>query len=164
MSDVLSICPPRSIVPVLGPHQFAARIERRPAKPVCPAPLADDLYFKTGIGRGQRRRNIAESQRVIDAMPERARGDPTHRLAVMPDRLIADRIGIGGIHIEGEQAQCPAALLLLGRRRAPDERALLEIDESIETRFEWPVDGAVFARPAAEALFNAHGIERAAAE
>ena len=81
----------------------------------------------------------------------------------MPDRFIADGVCVGRIDLEGDQSQCAAAFLLFGGRTA-DEPVLLEIDESIEASFEGPIDGAKFARPAAEALFDPHGIERSPAE
>src|ERR1700733_12053502 len=101
---------------------------------------------------------------MVDAMSEGTRSHPAHRLAVMPDRLIADGVGVGCVDFEGHQAQRPAALLLLGRRRAANEVALLEVHEAIETGLEGTIDGAVLPRPAAETLLHAHGVERASAE
>src|SRR6185312_15255673 len=128
------------------------------------AALADDFYFETFDGAGHGRGHIAQRERTVDAMAEGAGGDPAHRLAVVPDRFVADGVGVGGIDGEGRQPQGPAAVFLRHRRRAADEFAFVQIDEPVEPGFEGAVDGAELARPTAEALLYAHGIERAAAE
>src|ERR1700675_1638607 len=126
--------------------------------------LADDFNFKSRVGFGQSSRHIAERQGLLDAVSECTGGDPTNGLAVVPDRLIAYGVGIRGIDLESQQAQCAAALPFFRGRRTPDELTLLEVDESIESCLKGPVDGAVFPRPAAETLFNAHGIQGAPSE
>src|SRR5579863_9237686 len=91
-------------------------------------------------------------------------GHPADHPAVVPDWLISDRIRIRPVHGEGRQPQLAAAFLLLERGSAADELALGEIHEAPQPRFVGAVDRAVLARPGAEALFNAHGVQRAAAE
>src|ERR1700722_16569986 len=97
-------------------------------------------------------------------MAECPGGDPAHRFAIVPDRLIADRVGVGRVDLESHQAQYAAALLLFGGRRAADELPFLQVDESIEASLKGTIDGAVLARPAAEAFFDAHRVQRAPAE
>ena len=117
------------------------------------------------VGRRQRRRHIAQRQGVADAVPEGARSDPADGFAVVPDRFIADRIGVRRLHPEASTAaarrRCSFSAAAAAR---PMKSSFLEVDEAPEARLEGTVDGPVLPRPRAEALFDAHGIERAAAE
>ena len=83
-----------------SPHQRPARIERGFAQAQRGAPLADDLDLESFIRLGQGRRHVAECERHAGAMPEASGGHPSDRLAVVPNRLVADRVGIGRRHLE----------------------------------------------------------------
>src|ERR1700736_1698971 len=93
-----------------------------------------------------------------------ARGHPADDLAVVPDGLVAECVRIGRIHFEADEPQRTAALLLLRGSRTANEVILLEVDEPAETGLERPVNGSILAGPGTKALFDAHGIERPAAE
>ena len=93
-----------------------------------------------------------------------ARRHPADHLAVMPDRLVADRVGVERIDDETLQAQLAAAFLLANRRVAADEIVLLEIDEAAKPRLKRRVDRPIFAEPGAEALLQAHAEQRAHAK
>src|SRR5215217_2466784 len=82
----------------------------------------------------------------------------------MQDRLVAGRVGIGGIDREADQAIGPAVLPLSQSGLGPDELALIQRDEAVEAGFSRGVDRAVFARPGAVALGEAHRMQRARAE
>src|SRR5882762_12000437 len=105
-------------------------------------PFADDLNLEAALGRGHGTRHIAERQRRTHAVAEGSRGHPTHDFALVPNGLVADRVRIRGIDLEADEAQRSAAFLLFGGRRASNEVAFLEIDESAQSRFERPIDGA----------------------
>src|SRR5258708_185331 len=100
---------------------------------------------------------------MIDAMTEGARRHPTHDLAVVPNGLIAQRIRVPSLELEGQEPQSAAVLLFHGRGTA-NELLLLEVHKSAEPGFEWTVDRTVFPRPGAEALLHSHAIERSTAE
>ena len=93
-----------------------------------------------------------------------ARSHPADHAAVVPDRLVPGGIGIARLDREGEEAQRAAAVLLFQRRSAADEALFLQIDEAAEPGLVGTVDGPVLARPGAEALLEAHGIQCPAAE
>ena len=139
-------------------------IEHRRALGLRAPPLADDLDLET-LGRsGQWRRNIAERERALHAVPVSARGHPADDAPLVPYRLIADGVGILRIDAEGDEPQRAAALFFLERGGAADEFALAEIDEASEPRLVRTIDGTVLAGPAAEALLDAQGVQRPAAE
>src|SRR5450759_5302029 len=135
-------------------HQCPAGIKRGGGQRSRLAALADDFNLESAVGRCERCGYIAQCQGLPDAVSEGARSDPSDGFAVVPNGLIADRIGIGGRHPEASKPQCPAALLFQGGGRAADEVVFLEIDEASEARFERAVDGPIFPRPRAEALFD----------
>ena len=112
----------------------------------------------------RRRRHVTERERCADAVSEASRRHPADGFAVMPDRLVADGIGILRRHLEAEQPQRAAGRLFLGGGRAADELALREVHEAPEPRLERTIDRPEVPRPAAEALFDAHAVERPAAE
>src|SRR5450631_523239 len=128
------------------------------------AALSDDFNFEARIGASESGRHVPERQGMVDAVAKGTRSHPSYGLAVMPDRLIADSVGVGRVDFEGHQPQRAAALLLFSGGRTANELTLLQVDESAEACFKWPIDRAVFAGPAAETLFDAHGIQRAATE
>src|SRR5262245_855613 len=88
------------------------------------------------------------------------RCDPTHRLAVVKDGLIANRIGIVGRYDEGDQAPLWPLRALLERGFAPDETRLVEGDGTVETGFARAMARPEVAWPIAEAVFEPHGGER----
>ena len=60
------------------------------------AVVADDLDLE-GAGRGvaaEFHRHVAQRHRLVDVMREAAGGDPAHDLALVPDRLVAQHVGI----------------------------------------------------------------------
>src|SRR5215469_13466356 len=117
-----------------------------------------------GARRGDRRRHIAEGERAPYPMAVCAGSDPADHPAVVPDGLIADCIGVSSIDGKRDQAQF-AATRPLGQRRGPaDEVTLLQSDEAAETRLVGTIDRPELPRPVAEALLDAHGVERAPAE
>ena len=97
-------------------------------------------------------------------MPVTTRSDPAHHLVLVVDRLVADRIGIPCLDRQRDELALPALLFLRNCSRAADEFALGEVDEAAESSLIGPVDRPVFARPAAEGLFQPHRVEGAAAE
>ena len=83
----------------------------------------------------------------------------------MPDRLVAERVGVGRLDREGHEPQRAAALLPRRERRvAAHEVALLERHEAVEPGLVGAVGGAELARPVAEPLLEPHGVEGPAAE
>ena len=134
-------CAPRR-VPVYLQPRISAPLGSNAGSPQAHRgmPLADDLDLESFIGLSERGGHIAERERDAGAMPEAPRGHPTDRLAVVPDRLVADRVGIGRRDLEAQKLERPALLLLGGGRRPSDEIRLLEVDEPSETRFERFVD------------------------
>src|SRR5579872_4809671 len=89
---------------------------------------------------------------------------PTDDSAIVPDRLIADGIDVGGIDDKSDETQLTATRPLLHGCGPTEEVTLLESDETAETGLVGTIDGAVLPRPGAEALLDAHGIERAPAK
>src|ERR1700677_4213377 len=81
-----------------GAHQRAARIVGRLAQSNGRASLADDLDLEPRIGARQGSGYVAQRERRAHSMPEGARGDPAHGVAVMPDGLIADGVRVAGLH------------------------------------------------------------------
>src|SRR5262249_19614592 len=148
----------------LPPHACAVRVVDRGALAARTAPLTDDLDPDPVRRTGATRRDVAERERALRAVTVAAGSYPAHHPALVPDRLITDGVGITRIDREREQAQSAARGLLLDRRRAADEIALVEIDEASEARLVRPIDGAILARPCTEALLDAHGVQRTAAE
>src|SRR5882757_1648143 len=126
-------------------------------------PLTDDLDLETRGGARYCRRHVSQGQGMIDAMTEGAGCHPAHDLAVMPDGLIAQRIRVLSLQLEGQEPQS-AAFPVFHCRGTANEFFLLEIHKSAEPGFERTVDRTVFARPGAEALFDSHAIERSTAE
>ena len=128
------------------------------------AALTNDLDAEATRCRGLRRIHVAECNGLADTVPEAPRGDPADHLVVMPDRLIADGIGVRRFDSECDELALPALLLLGGRCCAADEVALCEVDEASEPRLVRSVNGPVLARPAAEGFFETHGVQRTPAE
>src|SRR5438552_8281795 len=81
-------------------HALALRVEKRLARERRRPALAEDLEFEPARDGCERGRDVAERDRFSHAMPVAARCDPAHDLAVMPDRLVADRVGAVGIDHE----------------------------------------------------------------
>src|SRR5690348_1915393 len=145
---------------ISGAHAHAGGIIRANGEPLRRPPLADDLDLKPGARARDRRGNVAEGERAPHPMAICAGSDPAAPPAVMPDRLIADRIGIAiSAQRKGDETQLATARALLRHRRAADEIALLQDDETAETRLMRAIDGAKLPRPVTEALLNPHGIE-----
>ncbi len=90
-------------------------------------------------------------------MREAAGGDPAHYLALVPDRLVAQHVGIDRLDDHGDAAERAARRLLLHRLVAADEVVLGEVDETVHAGFEAAVDGAQLAVPGGEVLLEAHG-------
>src|SRR5579883_771143 len=147
-----------------APHPQALRIENRRVEPFRRAALADDLDLEPARGRRELFRNIAERQRLADAMAIAPGRHPADHFAVMPDRFVAERVGVKRVDRESLQAQLAAALLLARRRLAADKVGLLEIDEAAEAGLVGSVDRPVLFHPGAEALFEPHAEQRAHAE
>src|SRR5215468_10215769 len=145
-------------------HAAAGGIEQRLALASCRTPLADELDLEALLRGLERSRNVAKGDRATDPVTVSARSDPTNDTSVVPDGLIARRVGIGGIDAEGREPQRATAFFLLESRGTPDEVSLGEIHEAAEPRLMRAVDRAVLARPGTEALLDAHRIERAAPE
>ena len=125
------------------------------------AALADDLDLEVRIGCRQRCRNVAQRHRLPRRMGIAARRDPADHLAVVPHRLVADRVGAVGIDREGHQPAGGAPVAFLRCRVATDEVVLLEVDEAIEPGFVGAIDRPVFPGPGAEALFQPQRVQRA---
>ena len=62
-----------------------------------------------------------------------ARSYPTDDLAVVPDWLVADAIGIGCVNDEGNEPQCAACRFFFSSGFASDEGILLQIGKSAKT-------------------------------
>ena len=97
-------------------------------------------------------------------MAEAAAGDPADDLAVVPDGLVADGVGIRRGHIQRDELALAAAGLFRRRRCRADEAAALQVHEAVEAGLEGAVDGTEFARPAAEALLETHGVQGTATD
>jgi hypothetical protein len=82
----------------------------------------------------------------------------------MPDGLIAQRIRVFGVQLEGQEPQSAAAAFLFHCRGTANEVFLFEIHKSAEPGFEWAVDRTVFPRPRTEAFLDSHAIERSTSE
>src|SRR5271169_5600044 len=78
----------------LGIEQWLAGYSRRP-------PLAEDFHREPILHPGQLRRNKANGDRLADMMRVAARSDPSDDLAVVPDRLVALRVGTVVVDDEG---------------------------------------------------------------
>src|SRR4051794_16884584 len=96
-----------------GAHPLALRIEDRLGEPRGLAALADDLDLEALRLAGDFLRHIAERDRGFGRMGIAPGGDPPSHLAVMPDRLVADRVRIRGIDLEGHEPELAAALPFL---------------------------------------------------
>src|SRR5690625_7420240 len=90
-----------------------------------------------------------------------ARSHPADHLAIQPDGLVPDHIGIARIKNKGLEAKPPAARTLRQRAVLADEiRGLLIGDEALQPGFERPVNGAVFTPPAAKTFLQPKRIHR----
>ena len=119
-------------------HARALRIEqRRPLRPGG-SPAADDLDREAAILLRKLARHIAHRQRLVGPMGVAARRHPADHLAIMPDRLIAQHIGVLGIDHHGQPPKCPALLPLDHRRPLADEVLLVEVDEASDIGFIGP--------------------------
>ena len=114
--------------------------------------------------RRQFLRHVALRERAVDVVRVAARSDPADHLAVVPDRLVAEHVGVGRIDDEGHAPQLAAVLLLARRRLAADEVVLLQVDEAAGVGLEGAVDRAKLAEPGRPVLLQPHGEERAHAE
>jgi len=95
------------------------------------AALSDDFNFEARIGASESGRHVPERQGMVDAVAKGTRSHPSYGLAVMPDRLIADSVGVGRVDFEGHQPQRAAALLLSGAAAA----LLLSLLDIFRSRF-----------------------------
>src|SRR5229473_906794 len=110
-----------------GAHAQALGIEQRFVESNRLAALADDLDLEARVRRTQRRRDIAQRHRLPRRMGIAARRDPADHLAVVPHRLVADRVGPVGIDRERYQPALSTRSAFLCRRFAPDEVVLLQV-------------------------------------
>ncbi len=149
----------------LRAHQPAGGIERRSRETGRPVALTDDLDLESAHRqppapparsraramrqRGARTRRTSPSPRVC----RRARWvrRRSHRRPSRPPRKPSSR-------------SAPPLSFSSAAAARPMKCFLLEVHEPSEARLERTVDGPVFPRPCAEALFDAHGIERAPPE
>src|SRR5271170_1701121 len=148
----------------LRPHRRPSRIISRSGEPHGGPPFADDFDLEARLRRRVLFLDIAHRERLANAVPVAARGDPADDAAVAPDRLVADRVGVVRLDREGRQPQLAAGLLLQSRRLTADEIVLAKLDETAEPRLVRTVDRPIFARPRAEALLQPQRRQRPAAE
>jgi hypothetical protein len=83
-----------------APHPLALGIVRRGGEDARGAALADDLDLEAFSCLGRSARHIAQRQGQAHAVAVAARGHPAHDLAGVPDRLVAEGVGILGVHRE----------------------------------------------------------------
>src|ERR1700687_1937511 len=126
--------------PASGAHAGALRIERCLRDANCRAPLADQLHLETADLVGEILAHVAERDRLLHAVTEAARGDPADHVTLVPDGLIADRIGIARIDLQRNEPPLAATLFPLRRRCAADEVGFLEVDEATEACLIRPID------------------------
>src|SRR5579875_51279 len=142
----------------LAAHSLAFRVEERLGREPGRPPLAQYFHLEA-VSRAEHCRDIAEREGAAQMVGVASRGHPADGLAAMPDGLVADRIGAVSAHGQRDQAALRPPLLLAQRRVAADKVVLAEIDETAEPGLEGPVDRPELARPGAEALLEAQGIE-----
>src|SRR5579871_4122457 len=92
--------------------------------------VADDLDLEAVGSVDELRRDVAERDRFLHVMRVAAGGDPADDLAFVPDRLVADAVGVLRIHHERDQPTLWASVFLLERGVAADEVVLAEMDEA----------------------------------
>ena len=134
---------------------FAAGIEQRPLLQSRLMLLPEDLYGPAIALIGDLPGNIAHRHRQPRAVRVTARCDPAPHRAPMPDRFIADDVGVSRIDDKASQAQSAAGLSFTQRRLLANEiRVLTERYKSLETGLERTVDRPVLARPGAIGFFQ----------
>src|SRR5438477_11716976 len=93
---------------LLSTHPRAIGIEEWDGADDRGTAIADDLDLEPVARCGKFRGDIAERHGFLHVVSIAARGDPAHGLAGVPDRLVADAVGIGGTHYESGQTALPA--------------------------------------------------------
>ena len=84
-----------------------------------------------------------------------ARRDPAHNLAVMPDRLVANRVGAVGIDHERDEPPRRVRCAIAQNRVTAGEVRFGDVDKAIQPCLARRVQRSIFARPVAEALLEA---------
>ena len=124
--------------------------------------LAEKLDLEAVGLAGDLLRDIAHGDGRFGIVRVAARRDPAPHRAAVPDRFVADHVGIGSVDDEGAEPELAAVPALGERAGLADEVGLLAIgDETVEPGFERAVDRAVFARPGAVILLQPERVERA---
>src|ERR1051326_2696057 len=115
---------------LLPTHPSAVGIEERDRRNGRGTAVADDLDLKPVPCGSKLGRNIAERHGLLHVVSVAARCDPAHDLTVMPDRLIADAVGVGVRHHEGDEAALRPGFLLFHGGVATGEVVLAQMDET----------------------------------
>src|SRR6185312_9095189 len=141
----------------LHPHPSARRIEQRLAEDRSVASITQDLDLECAFPQvsGQTRRNVSLRERSVDVVTVAARGDPADYLAVVPDRLVTEYVGVRSVDRKADSPQFATRCLLGKGRLAADEVGLIEVDETVQARLESPVNGSELAVPRGEILLEA---------
>src|SRR5208282_878745 len=141
-------------------------VERRSQKNARRSALAEylDLEGATGHVGGEFRRYVALGQRQVDVMAVAARRGPPDDISVVPDRLIAQHVGVARVDDETHAPQLPAVRLFREGGFATDEVPLAEVDETVQPGFERAIDRAEFSVPGWKVLLEPQREQRAHAE
>src|SRR5207249_12078769 len=126
--------------------------------------LAEYFDLEPRCGGDERRRDVAERERLADTMAVTARGDPADHLAVVPHGFVADRVRLVRRDDERHHSACGTLRSVAQYRFPADEIRLRDIDKPVEAGLRRRVDRPIFACPVAEALFEAQRMERTRAE
>src|SRR5438477_11161852 len=135
---------------LLSTHPRAIGIEEWDGADDRGTAIADDLDLEPVARCGKLRGNIAERHGFLHVVSITARGDPAHGLAGMPDRLVADAVGIVGTHHESGETPLRTVIFFLQSGVAADEVVLAQLDEPSQAGFGGSIDRPVLARPATE--------------
>src|SRR5690625_2659426 len=90
-----------------------------------------------------------------------ARRHPADHLAIQPDRLVPDHIGIMRINDEGLETQTPAICTLRQRALLADKiRRFLIGNEPLQPRLQRPVNWPILTPPTAAPFFQPQRVHR----
>src|SRR5579883_1926331 len=133
---------------------------RRPRDHLRGALDADNMRRQLSPDPGAIAVEHRQGEALADRMPVAARGDEADSPPVPPDRLIAAGVGADRVDFERRDSPPRAVSLFVQGRFAPDEIALVEGDPLVEAGHARRVVLGEFARPDAEALFEAKRANR----